>query len=71
MWTPQPKPLRQMSRAELLRHLRDFREAWEKITSRDTDLSDERLAHENDKDLRELLEFYYTEEAKILAEEWL
>jgi hypothetical protein len=71
MWTPQPKPLRQMSRAELLRHLRDFREAWEKITSRDTDLSDERLAHENDKGLRELLEFYYTEDAKLLAEEWL
>jgi hypothetical protein len=71
MWTPQPKPLSQMSRTELIRHLREFRDAWEKITSRDTDLSDERLAHENDKGLRELLEFYYTEEAKILAEEWL
>jgi hypothetical protein len=71
MWKPQPKPLRQMSRTELIRHLREFRDAWEKITSRNTDLSDERLAHENNKGLRELLEFYYTEEAKILAEEWL
>ena len=71
MWTPQPKPLRQMSRTELIGHLQKFRDAWEKITSRNTDLSDERLAHENDKGLRELLEFYYSEEAKILAEEWL
>lgn len=71
MWTPQPKPLSQMSRTELIGHLRKFRNAWEKITSRNTDLSDERLAHENDKGLRELLEFYYSEEAKILAEEWL
>jgi hypothetical protein len=71
MWTPQPKPLNQMSREELTGHLRKFRNAWEKITTRDTDLSDERLQSESTKELRGLLKFYYTENAKTLAEDWL
>jgi len=71
MWTPQPKPLSKMSREELIGHLRKFRNAWEKITTRNTDLSNERLASESTQELRELLKFYYTENAKMLAEEWL
>ena len=71
MWEPQPKPLSKMSRDELITNLRTFRDAWEKITTRNQDLSDERLASESMSGLRILLEFYYTEDARTLAEDWL
>jgi hypothetical protein len=60
-----------MSRTELIGHLRKFRDAWEKATSRSADLEDDRLASEDVEELRSLLKFYYSEEAKQLAEEWL
>ena len=50
MWYPQPKPLDDMSRSELLKHIRKFRESYEKITTRNQDLSDERLLKETDKE---------------------
>jgi hypothetical protein len=34
-------------------------------------LSDERLNEESDKDLRGLLEFYFSNEAKQIAGDWL
>ena len=71
MWEPQPKPLSQMDREELITRLRKFRNAWEKITDRNQDLSNDRLAREDAKGLRSLLEFYYSESAKQLADEWL
>jgi hypothetical protein len=71
MWEPQPNPLSQMSREELVTRLRKFRNAWEKITDRNQDLSNDRLASEDEKGLRSLLEFYYSDSAKQLAEEWL
>ena len=71
MWKPMPKPLGKMSRTELIKYLRRFREAWEKETSRNTDLSDERLKGETDKNLRDLLVFYFSDSAKQLAGNWL
>ena len=71
MWEPQPKPLSQMDREELITRLRKFRNAWEKITDRNQDLSNDRLASEDEKGLRSLLEFYYSDSAKQLADEWL
>jgi hypothetical protein len=71
MWKPLPKPLNKMSRVELIRNLRHFRDAWEKETGRNQDLSDERLAGETDKTLRQLLGWYYTDEAKIIAANWI
>ena len=71
MWEPQPKPLSQMDREELITRLRKFRNAWERITDRNQDLSNDRLASEDEKGLRSLLEFYYSESAKQLADEWL
>ena len=71
MWKPQPKPLTQMSRTELLNHIRNFRDVWGKITTRNQDLSEERLAGETDKELREHLKWYYSNSAKIQSEEWL
>jgi len=71
MWKPMPKPLGSMTHNELIKHLQEFRNAWEKITTRNADLSDERLHSETDKELRNLLTFYYSDAAKMLAEDWL
>lgn len=67
MWKPAPKPLNKMSRSEMIRSLRGFRDAWEREMGRNQDLSDERLAGETDKNLREHLTYYYSETAKNQA----
>ena len=71
MWKPAPKPLHDMSRREMINSLRKFRDAWEKNMGRNQDLSDERLAGETDKALREHLEHYYSETAKNQAANWI
>jgi hypothetical protein len=71
MWYPQPKQLNDMSRAELLKHIRKFRESYEKITTRNQDLGDERLVKETDKELRNHLKWYFSDAARILSEGWL
>lgn len=71
MWYPQPKPLNDMSRAELLKHIRKFRDSYEKITTRNQDLGDERLVEETDKELRNHLKWYFSDAARILSEGWL
>ena len=60
-----------MTREELIKNLQKFRDSWEKITTRDTDLSDERLNGEPTERLRNLIKFYYSDDAKFLAEDWL
>ena len=71
IWKPMPKPLDKMSRVELIRNLRNFRDAWEKETGRNQDLSDERLDGETDKTLRQLLAWHYTDAAKNIAANWI
>ena len=71
MWKPLPKPLSKMSRNELIKHLRSFRDVWERETNRNQDLHDIRLKEESDKDLRGLLEFYFSDGAKQIAGDWL
>lgn len=71
MWKPMPKPLNKMSRVELIRNLRHFRDAWENETGRNQDLSDERLDGETDKTLREHLGWYYSDTAKNIATNWI
>lgn len=71
MWKPLPKPLSKMSRDELIRNLRLFRDSWEKITTRNQDLDNERLSSESTEQLRKLLKFYYSNEAKNIAIQWL
>ena len=66
-----PKPLTQMSREELIKELRSFRNAWERITSKNMDLSNSRLRSESLTSLRSLLKHFYTNESKLLAEQWL
>jgi t-SNARE complex subunit (syntaxin) len=60
-----------MSRNEMIHNLRKFRDAWEKNMGRNQDLSDERLAEETDKSLRNHLEYYYSETAKNQAANWI
>ena len=73
MWKPAPKPLREMSRREMISSLRKFRDAWEKHMGRNQDLSDETLAGDymTDKDLRQRLEYYHSETAKNQAANWI
>ena len=71
MWKPMPKPLNQMTREEIVKELRSFRNAWEKITTRSMDLSDMRLGYESLTSLKSLLKHYYSDESKLQAEEWL
>lgn len=71
MWMPLPKSIHRMSRNELICNLRKFRDAWEKVTSRNQDLHDERLKRETTKYLRRHIKFYYSDSAKNLAEGWL
>ena len=71
MWKPLPKPLKKMKRNELIKHLQNFRDIWEKITTRNADLDDGRLNIESDEELRKLLEFYFSEDAKHIAEDYL
>lgn len=71
MWYPQPKPLAEMPREELLKRIRKFRDAFEKITTRNQDLDDDRLAGETDKELRVHLKYYFSEGARIQSASWI
>ena len=71
MYEPNTKPISSMTRDELIKNLQKFRDSWEKITTRDQDLSDERLNSEPTQRLRKLIKFYYSDDAKLLAEDWL
>jgi hypothetical protein len=71
MYEPISKPISSMTREELIKNLQKFRNSWEKITRRDQDLSDERLNSEPTQRLRNLIKFYYSDDAKFLAEDWL
>jgi hypothetical protein len=71
MYEPPTKPISSMTREELIKNLQKFRDSWEKITTRDQDLSDERLNGEPTERLRNLIKFYYSDDAKFLAEDWL
>jgi hypothetical protein len=71
MYEPPTKPISSMTREELIKNLQKFRDSWEKITTRDQDLSDERLNSEPTERLRNLIKFYYSDDAKFLAEDWL
>jgi len=72
MWKPAVKPLHDMSRREMINSLRKFRDAWDKHVGRNQDLSDEKLAGDmTDKDLRQRLEYYYSETAKHQAANWI
>ena len=67
MWKPQPKPLNKMSHKELIRHLRSFKKAWERTTTRNQDIDFEG----SDASLRQNLKYYFSKGAKRQAADWL
>jgi hypothetical protein len=71
MW--KPPPTSKMSRNKLITELKSFKTAWEKHTRRDQDLdlSNERLTTASVTELRKMLKFYYSDDAKLLARDWL
>ena len=69
MW--KPRPTGKMSRKKLITELKSFKTAWETHTRRDQDLSNERLTTAPVSELRKLLKFYYSDDAKLLARDWL
>ncbi len=71
LWTPPPKPIKSMTREELINELRKFKNAWHKHTGRNQDLDDDRLKIEPVSKLRGLLEFYYSPGCKLIAEDWI
>lgn len=72
MWKPKPKPLSKMKKAELIKHIKSFVRAWMKVTMRASGLGDlDDLETEDVKTLRSLLTFYYSNDAKLIAEDWL
>jgi len=71
MWKKQVKPLNEMSRTELLKDIRNFRDVWEEITTRNQDLGDDRLVDETDNELREHLKYYYSNSGRLQAEDYL
>lgn len=71
LWKTPPKPLGSMTRYEIIKELRSFRDAWERITQRNTDLDDVRLKDESTSDLRNLLKHFYTDESKKQAEVYI
>ena len=71
MYEINKKPISSMTRDELIKNLQNFRDSWEKNTTRNQDLSDERLNDEPTDRLRKIITFYYSNDAKLMAEEWL
>jgi hypothetical protein len=71
MWVKQEKPLNKMTREELVNSLRKFRNAWERVTTRNQDLSNKRLKDETMVGLKSLLKHYYSAGAKQQAHNWL
>ena len=60
-----------MTHGELIHILKSFRDAWEKNIRRNQDLSNERINNETTSGLRILLKWYYSDESKLIAEDYL
>ena len=71
LWKRRPKPLNNMTRIELMNELESFRDAWEKNTGRNQDLSNDRISGETISSLRILLKWYYSDESRLIAEDYL
>lgn len=72
MWKPNPpKPISKMSKNELIKESKKFRNAWENITTQNMDRSDERLNEESMKFLRDDVRWHYSDTSKNTALWWL
>jgi hypothetical protein len=71
LWKKSHQPLSKMTKKEVVTELKTFRNAWTNITGRDQDLSDGRLKTENLKELKDHLKWYFSEDARKIAEQWI
>lgn len=71
LWKSDHKQISKMTRSEIIKELQDYRDAWEAVTHRNQDMSDERLNSESISGLKTLLKFYYSDDAKNIAIDWL
>ena len=71
LWRPAPKPINKMTRNEIINNLRKFRDAWEHEQGRNQGLSDEIMADETETNLREHLNWYFSEAAKNQAANYI
>ena len=71
LWEPKPLNINNMNRDELIQRVQKFRDAWENITGRNQDLPDERLSDDRIETLRGHLNWYYSDDSKYIAEDWL
>jgi hypothetical protein len=71
MWTSKPANFSGLSRDDIIMHLREFRDAWESNTKRSQDLDDVSLSTASTAFLKMRLRWYYSEEAKIMAADFL
>jgi hypothetical protein len=71
MWRPKTKAVGKMTRRELINDISKFVRAWEKVTTRNMDMSRERLNNETMKFLRKIANNYYSIKFKKMSEDWL
>ncbi len=71
MWSKSVKPIKNMSKEELIKNLRKFRNNWEKITTINQDLSNLRLKTSTKKELQKIITFYYSNSSKNIARSYL
>ena len=71
MWKLRPANFNGLSRDDIIMHLREFRDAWEKNTKRNQDLDDVSLSTASTAFLKMRLKWYYSNEAKIMAADFL
>ena len=72
LWKPQTKPINKMTKTELIKEIKSFRDAWQKYnTFAFLDQDTERLNKEDLNGLKKLLKYNYSDENKKLAAETL
>ena len=71
LWKPTPKGLQKMSRKELLKEVNSIRRKWENYTGISQQLDYSIIKDWKDKDLRETIKFYSSQETKQAAKKWI
>lgn len=65
------KSVSSMSRNELLKNIRLYRNVWETVTDRNQDMDDERLETENNTSLKQFLNSYIDDTIRAMLAVWL
>ena len=67
LWKPMPKSIDRMSRPTLVSNFKKFRNAWERLAGWDQDMPDPAIYSLTDKELRDRLKEFYTDDYRELA----